>query len=294
MRIARRRSASCRRQEHLDAIRDVEAGVLAGVLDPAHEVAGVALGLELGRDLRCRARPPCRCVRSAWPAPPSLGLRLSSNSSGASTCPATATAAVILERPVAGAHRGEHVLHRLAELGARASRRSGLRTKCAVRLEMVAELDGLDVDLALDQRAHTITADPGAALPARVTIASGRRVRSPCSSRSASAVEQTSRTRSMRRDELVDPTGRLSAAGQSSRCTLSVAGEAREHLLGDHRQQRRRHLAHGDEHACTACRRRPASRRASWLQNRSRERRMYQFVSASRYVTISWQAPAMS
>ena len=40
------------RQRQVDAVRDVQAGVLTLVLNGAHDVAGVALGLELGGQLR--------------------------------------------------------------------------------------------------------------------------------------------------------------------------------------------------------------------------------------------------
>ncbi|SLH93427.1 Uncharacterised protein [Mycobacteroides abscessus subsp. abscessus] len=121
-----------------------------------------------------------------------------------------------------------------------------------------------------------------------VTSASGSRTRRFFALRRLSTVEHTVRTSSMV-DTSSGSAGRSAAAGQSARCTERPPVNPRQITS----------LINGSNGAAsrvatsrTVCRVSTASR--SSLQNRLRERRTYQLVSASANVRNSSHAPAMS
>ena len=231
-------------QVHRDAVGHVEIRILAGLLDLADEVAGVALGLELRRDVHVEHHDHVvgaqRLARLTL-----LGLEVQLELLGRERVPRHRNRAVILEGPVARAHGVQDVLHRLAELGAQRAA-VGTQDEVAMRLQVVAELHTLHVDLARDEVREILQRRRGLAgqrdgreRQARtqaVLLAQGEGGRAGV----AHAVHA--------RHEIVIGGQRVERRPVGQVHAL-LAREAHVDLFGDHRQQRRGDLADRDEHA---------------------------------------------
>ena len=207
-----------------DPVADLEPGVPAGLLHRADDVAGEALGLELGRDARCRARRSRRrgsiAGRGVRRRPPATVSRAYSPSS--STMPPARDRAVGADRPVAGLaalDRGLHVLAEPRTGGARVDRQPlrRRRTPRPRRASASSRRTALTLSSSATigrsgQRVRVVDHDGE-----RRRAAAGRAA--PRALRSAEPAEQTSRTWSIAATS-ASSAGSSSASGQSVRCTL--------------------------------------------------------------------------
>ena len=131
----------------------------------------------------------------------------------------------------------------------------------------------------------TISARSRPARPRPATTTSARPGEAACAARRPCAAPSPPSRRRAPRPFAATRRGvgrQVAAPGQSVRCTDRLAGQPPPDLLGDQRQQRRRHPATPPPARCTGCRRRRCRQLVAGPQKRSRERRMYQFVSTSR------------
>ena len=200
-----------------DPVGDLQAGVLASLLDRAHQVAGQALLGQLRRHLGVQHHEAAAAQHAGRRAPVGgAGDGLEGVLPLHQRQAAAGDGAVLGDRPVTGLRALDGELDVLAEARAGGPRVDGELLLHAVRRRLGRvgreQPDVLDVDLVADDRLEPV--QRGRVGDDHGQRASGSRLRRLRALRSADAAEQTSRTRPSRRPARRRPAARRRAASR--------------------------------------------------------------------------------